>query len=232
MIKILLAACLTVLALSVDAQWSTAGTHIYNTNSGGVGIGTLSPLGLLQVGAKSIGYGSIVMNDAGNSTALASIDLYGGYTKWATFSSDNLTGKVVVGNMQAYPFSLQTNGTDRLYIDAEGKIGIGVSLPSEKLSVAGNVAVNGVISTRKIIVKQVGWSDYVFQKGYKLKSISSLEKFINENGHLPDVPSAKEVEEKGISVGDNQALLLKKIEELTLYIIQQQKEIEALKKRK
>jgi hypothetical protein len=65
-----------------------------------------------------------------------------------------------------------------------------------------------------------GWSDYVFNDDYKLRSLSSLESFIKQNKHLPEVPSAKEVEEKGISVGDNQALLLKKIEELTLYVIE------------
>jgi peptidoglycan hydrolase CwlO-like protein len=60
----------------------------------------------------------------------------------------------------------------------------------------------------------------VFDKKYKLRSLYSLESFIKENKHLPEVPSAKEVEEKGISVGENQALLLKKIEELTLYILE------------
>jgi hypothetical protein len=104
-----------------------------------------------------------------------------------------------------------------------GNVGIGTSSPSEKLSVNGN------ISTKKLIVTQLGWSDYVFDTKYKLRSLSSLESFIKKHNHLPELPSAKEVAEKGISVGDNQALLLKKIEELTLYVIQQQKEINNLK---
>jgi hypothetical protein len=99
-----------------------------------------------------------------------------------------------------------------------GNVGIGTTSPSERLSV------NGKISAKKIIVTQLGWSDYVFDKKYKLRSLFSLENFIKENKHLPEVPTAKEVEEKGISVGDNQALLLKKIEELTLYVIKLDKQ--------
>jgi len=105
-----------------------------------------------------------------------------------------------------------------------GNVGIGTTSPSEKLSVNGN------ISTKKLIVTQTGWGDYVFNKDYKLRSLSSLEAFISQNKHLPEVPTAKEVEATGISVGDNQALLLKKIEELTLYAIEQQKQINKLTK--
>ncbi len=83
---------------------------------------------------------------------------------------------------------------------------------------------------KKIIVTQFGWSDYVFAKDYKLRSLTSLETFINQHKHLPEIPSAKEVAEKGVSVGDNQALLLKKIEELTLYVIQLNQKIEDQKK--
>ncbi len=75
---------------------------------------------------------------------------------------------------------------------------------------------------------QTGWSDYVFDKTYKLRSLKSLESYINENKHLPEIPTAAEVKDKGISVGDNQALLLKKIEELTLYVIELNKKNIAL----
>jgi len=112
----------------------------------------------------------------------------------------------------------------QMIIKTDGKIGIGTTTPSEQLSVNGN------IRAKKLIVSQTGWPDYVFDSSYSLRSLSELEKFIAKNKRLPNMPSAKEVEEKGISVGDNQVLLLKKIEELTLYIIQQGKEIEMLKK--
>lgn len=111
----------------------------------------------------------------------------------------------------------------QMIINTSGNVGIGTNSPSEKLSVNGN------ISAKKIIVTQTGWSDYVFDSSYQLKSLSELAEFIKRNKHLPDIPSAKEVEEKGINVGDSEAILLKKIEELTLYLMIQQKQIDELR---
>jgi len=70
----------------------------------------------------------------------------------------------------------------------------------------------------------------VFDKNYRLLTLKEVEEFIKENHHLPDVPSEKEVAENGIDVEEMDGILLKKIEELTLYIIEQNKEIESLKK--
>jgi len=73
------------------------------------------------------------------------------------------------------------------------------------------------------------WSDFVFAKNYKLMPLSKVETYVKENKHLPEIPSATEVNKDGIDVGQMDAKLLQKIEELTLYAIQQQKEIESLK---
>jgi ethanolamine utilization microcompartment shell protein EutS len=108
----------------------------------------------------------------------------------------------------------------RMVINDAGYVGIGTSTPSEMLSVNGNIA------AKKMIVTRLGWSDYVFDEEYKLRSLSSLEAFIKQNKHLPEVPSTNEVEAQGLNLGDNQALLLKKIEELTLYLILQDKKID------
>lgn len=130
-------------------------------------------------------------------------------------------------------------------ISQSGNIGIGTASPTERLSVTGNALINGNITTKKVIVTQTGWPDYVFEKAYSLMPLYQVEKFIETNKHLPGVPSAKEVEDKGVNIGDNQAVLLKKIEELTLYLIEikktndhmlekiasQEKEIDILKKR-
>jgi hypothetical protein len=70
-----------------------------------------------------------------------------------------------------------------------------------------------------------GWADYVFKKDYKLRSLDEVEKHIEEKGHLPNIPSAKEVEKDGINLGEMDAKLLEKIEELTLYVIQQNKQM-------
>ena len=72
------------------------------------------------------------------------------------------------------------------------------------------------------------WPDYVFDKEYNLLSLKEVEQHINEKGHLPNVPSAKEVEKNGFSVGEMNKKLLEKVEELMLYTIQQEKRIKAL----
>lgn len=85
------------------------------------------------------------------------------------------------------------------------------------------------ITCEEIEVKQDAWADFVFGKDYKLKTLNEVEKYITKYNHLPDMPSEKEVIENGINLGDMNALLLQKIEELTLYAIEQQKLIEELK---
>jgi len=92
-------------------------------------------------------------------------------------------------------------------------------------SMQGNqLEVNGIIRSKEIKIEASLWPDYVFEDHYDLKELSEVEKFIAKNGHLPNIPSAKEVENNGISVGEMNAKLLEKIEELTLYLIQQRKE--------
>jgi hypothetical protein len=94
-------------------------------------------------------------------------------------------------------------------------------------SINSDLAVNGRVSAQKMVITQTGrWPDYVFSKQYQLLSLTEVENFINQNSHLPGIPSAAEVEKKGIDVANNQAAFLKKIEELTLYIIEQEKTIQ------
>jgi hypothetical protein len=92
------------------------------------------------------------------------------------------------------------------------------------------LAVNGKIGAKDIKLEAVSWPDYVFSAQYQLRPLKDLEAFIRENKHLPEVPSAAEVEENGYSMGDLDKTLLKKVEELTLYVIEQQKQIEELKR--
>jgi hypothetical protein len=93
-----------------------------------------------------------------------------------------------------------------------------------------DLAVNGTVSAQKMLISQTGrWPDYVFSKQYHLPSLTEVENFINQNNHLPGIPSAAEVEKRGIDVANNQAALLKKIEELTLYVIEQEKQLQSQK---
>lgn len=109
-----------------------------------------------------------------------------------------------------------------MWIKYPNRVGINTSSPDYTLDV------NGTIRAKEVLI-ETGWSDFVFEEGYKLKSLNEVEKFIQKNKHLPDIPSASEVEEKGVSLGDIQPKLLQKVEELTLYVIELKKENEALK---
>lgn len=102
-------------------------------------------------------------------------------------------------------------------------VGIGTIYPSHKL------AVNGTIRSKEVIVETDNWPDYVFSKEYDLPSLASIEKFINEHKHLPNIPSASEVEMNGQFLGETQKKMMEKIEELTLYVIELNKEIVKLK---
>ncbi|MDA3883783.1 MAG: hypothetical protein PF481_10925 [Bacteroidales bacterium] len=110
-----------------------------------------------------------------------------------------------------------------------GTVSIGTikTTKSEKFA----LTVGGGIIAENITVRlKEYWPDYVFNTNYKLIPLNELENYINENKHLPGIPSAKEINEEGVDLGEMNKLLLEKVEELTLYIIQLQKEIDELKK--
>lgn len=143
-------------------------------------------------------------------------------------------------------------------INANGNIGIGTKDPSQKLQVNGNArfedskvfmgyvrnedlrisqtnlnkyalfVVKGILSEDYALGPKNSWSDFVFNKDYNLKSLKEVEEFIEKNNHLPEIPSAQEIKEDGYSLHDMNVKLLQKVEELTLYAIEQNKKIEAL----
>jgi hypothetical protein len=124
-----------------------------------------------------------------------------------------------------YPIFLKTGGGNQPLILDAARVGIGTANPDAKL------AVNGTIHSKEVKVDLEGWSwpDYVFKKEYKLPTLVEVEKHINEKGHLENIPNVDEVQKNGINLGEMNAKLLQKIEELTLYTIQQSKEIQSLK---
>jgi hypothetical protein len=110
-------------------------------------------------------------------------------------------------------------------------VGTGVSIPSGSTY---KMAVSGGILTEKIRVAMNGspfWADYVFEPSFKLRPLSEVAEYIKLNKHLPDIPSTAEVSQNGIDLAETQALLLQKVEELTLYVIEQNKKIERLEQK-
>lgn len=130
------------------------------------------------------------------------------------------------------PIQFYTNGLfapvggeiPAMQITQNGNVGIG-TLTTDATYL---LSVKGKIRAEEIRV-QTGWADFVFKPEYKLLSLSELESYIKENGHLPEIPSEQEVTNNGVELGNISSKLLQKIEELTLYVIEQQKEIEKLK---
>ena len=118
-----------------------------------------------------------------------------------------------------------------IYITSAGNVGIGTATPAVKLAVNGAGTFNGKIKCTEVEVLLAAWPDHVFKSGYALRSLYDVENFINLNKHLPDVPSEETVLKKGTNLGTMDAILLQKVEELTLYMIQLQKENDALKTR-
>lgn len=112
--------------------------------------------------------------------------------------------------------------TEKVRIAENGNMGIGTINPVNKLDV------NGTIHSREVKVDMIGWSDFVFKKEYDLPTLKEVEKHITEKGHLENIPTEEEVIRNGINLGEMNAILLQKIEELTLYSIEQNKKIEKL----
>ncbi|MBM3238557.1 hypothetical protein FJZ31_19860 [Candidatus Poribacteria bacterium] len=133
-------------------------------------------------------------------------DLYEGSTK-LTDKYVNVTGDTIYGN-----------------VSIDGNVGIGTPNPQSTL------AVNGTITAREVVVTLEGWPDFVLKEGYPLMPLREVEQYIKQNKHLPAIPSEKEVLENGVSLGEMQSKLLQKVEELTLYMIEQNKKIEKLEK--
>jgi hypothetical protein len=129
------------------------------------------------------------------------------------------------GEMPAATTSQITVVNQPASVSIEANLGIGTTdTRGHKL------AVNGSIRAKEIKVEASPWPDYVFKPTYQLPSLQEIEQFIKINNHLPEIPSASEVEKEGINLGEMNSKLLKKIEELTLYLIEQKKEIQQLKR--
>jgi hypothetical protein len=219
----------TSLAL-FSQTWGGSTTITGNAyRTGNVGIGTTSPVGRLNViGLGSIGSGEYL--NWGNAAVLVT---QGSYRLGMDGNQITASNELFINSENATQhISFQIARDTKLKISGNGNIGIGTTAPSEKLSVNGTV-----LCERVKVISDVPQSDFVFSPDYNLMDINELEEFVGAHSHLPEVPSAKEFKEKGYNLGEMDDILLRKVEELTLYIIELKKEnitlkedIESLKK--
>ncbi len=176
---------------------------------GGVGIGTASPNAKLDIRS-----GYVLASDASNGSNAAFIQ---GNSTYAYFGSTSSTLKIALGNSTKYDF---------MVIDpAGGGVGIGTASPDAKLAVKGDIHAQEV----RVDLNGTIAPDFVFGETYNLRSLAETEKYIRVNKHLPEIPSAAEMEEHGFELKEMNLKLLQKVEELTLYMIDMNKQMQNLK---
>jgi hypothetical protein len=216
------------------------GSNIENgitlNSSNHTGLGTNDPLARLHVKGEA-GIDEIAINSGtALSSETAAIQFYssallggGGAAAKKGFmllDGDDIKVGTNSGNT-AGRFIIRTDGADRIFVDEAGIVSIGTqtNAPGYKLRLGGKM-----ICEEVKVKLQGNWPDYVFDKHYKLPSFSELEKYIAANHHLPSFAPASDIQQNGFELGDMQKRLLEKVEELTLYILQLNNEIESLKK--
>ena len=136
----------------------------------------------------------------------------------------NAAGDTMNGGL-ALPLGGLSVGTSQFVVLTNGNVGIGTANPTNRL------AVNGTVKAKEVLVTLDGWADEVFRPDYALTPLAEVEEHIRRYGHLPGLPSEAQVLQGGIELGRMQALLLRKIEELTLHVIELSKENETLRRR-
>ncbi len=206
----------------VSAAIGTSTNHALRFTAGpGSGKVSIYPSGDVVIGDNNVGsVGRLTVKTTNNADGISHIGDGGNILKTRMGGTSAGIGTFSPTNMRIF-----SGGLSRILIsEATGNVGIGTDNPTYKLSVLGNIR-----CTEAVV--ETGWADYVFEKNYQLPSLNDVEKFILQNKHLPNIPSAAEIEKNGLHLGDTQKRMMEKIEELTLYIIQQQKEIDALKEK-
>ncbi len=201
-------------------------------NGGNLGIGTATPSQKLEIfnpntfntnmDAQSQDHISFTSNTPGLG------NFFGGIT-WKTGARRRAAIAAVQEHTDSDHIGLAffTKGTDgpgpmyeSVRITRNGSMGIGTTIPDAKLAVKGNIHAEEV----KVDLSVPG-PDYVFKHDYNLKSLEEVQNYIKKNGHLPNIPSAQEMEENGIQLGEMNMKLLEKIEELVLYTLEQEERL-------
>ncbi len=197
------------------------------TKSGRIGIGTSNPLAKLHVKNGDNSYGAILANSTESAFGLytkslgriANTEMFRLGLKYNESENNGFISFYRGSSSSGGFLGFSTNGNERIRITKNGNVGIGTASPDEKL------VVDGSVRSEEVRVEVVGAPDYVFAPAYELITLKEVEDYIDENSHLPEIPSAIEMETNGVELGVMNMCLLKKIEELTLYTIDQEKRL-------
>ncbi|MBB6239863.1 hypothetical protein HDC90_004525 [Pedobacter sp. AK013] len=201
-------------------MWGDASQTYMVLSGGNLGLGTLTPTSKLEVQTSGNGWPLSLRANAFSPGDINGIKFYSGYIgedKWAGIAS---VAEDLHSNKTALSF--YSGQTEKIRLAWNGNVGIGTSNPQDKLTVAGN------IGAREIKVSINAGADFVFEADYKLPDLAELEKFVKTNKHLPDIQTAKQMIENGINLGELNIKLLQKVEELTLHLIEKDKNITQL----
>jgi hypothetical protein len=197
---------------------------LYVTNGGSIGIGTNAPqskLHLKRGGSSGTPhyFSALTVEDSNNS--MISILTPNDKVAYFGFSDndDNYVGGMQYEHATDRLIFRANNRANDLTIASNGNVGIGSSTPDSKLTVAGKV------HAREVKVAVNAGADFVFADGYKLPKLEQLEQFVKTNKHLPEIASEKEMQQNGLLLAEMNIKLLQKVEELTLYTIQQEKKL-------
>ncbi len=186
---------------------NTPSAKLIINKEGEVGIGTPTPKAILHASKNSnTDYTAIIQNGGGNGKGL-----------------NIRAGSVGTSQINAsFRVSSWDDTMEKFWVGNDGNVGIGTTdTKGFKLGVNGKIA-----ATEVKVAEYANWPDFVFKADYNLPTLQEVENHINEKGHLKNIPSEKEVLENGVFLGEMDAKLLQKIEELTLYTIQQEKKLE------
>jgi len=209
-------------------------TTFYIANRGGLSVNQVTQ------GGSSFTGGSLKIYQSGNTTSFylavnSATDYLAFAVKAYLFGYATTAQQVSITTQTTVPTGTDITSsitvTPVLITDLNGNIGLNTPSPDP----AYRLSVNGKIRAKEIRV-ETGWADYVFDKSYELPSLTDIKTYISQNHHLPEIPSEAEIAKNGLNLGEMNKLLVKKVEELTLYLIekeskdkQQQVQIDELK---